>query len=83
MKKLIIVLFISICIYSGYRLYNRYNEKIYIQENKIHIQDLVDVKDLENMNKAIIKMGKYYMYIIEPDGTLKVKLNNKWYILRY
>jgi hypothetical protein len=62
-------------------LFNWYNKPTYVQENTCAIEDLVDNPD--DVLKATNKMGPMYNYIVEADGTLKVKLNDEWLKLRY
>ena len=58
-----------------------YNIPTYIQPNDCKIEDIADPERIE---KAILKMGPYYNYTIDPDGTLKVnKGDGKWLILKY
>jgi len=58
-----------------------YNKPAYIQENNCSIEDIVG--DPKNMEKAINEMGPYYQYIIETDGTLRIKVDKEWLILKY
>lgn len=58
-----------------------YSAPSYVVKNDLGIEDLV--VNPENMERAIQKMGPYYQYRIEPDGTLRVQLNDKWLVLKY
>jgi hypothetical protein len=65
MRYIIIVITLSLSIFIHW-----YNEPAYVQDNPLTIEELVD--DVEAIDKAALKMGPYYNYVIEPDGTLKV-----------
>ena len=59
-----------------------YNEPTYVQENTCTITDLVD--NPKAIEKATLRMGPSYNYMIDPDGTLRVNTGNgKWLKLKY
>ena len=76
-KGIITVLILSSFFYA----IHWYNKPTYVIENNCSIEDIVSVP--EAIERATRKMGPYYQYIVETDGTLKVKLDNKWRHLKY
>jgi len=75
--KIKIVFIVSICFLVSFIYY--YNKPSYVIENNYTLEK----KDIEKIEKSVNKMGPYYQYIVNPDGTLKVKINNKWLLLKY
>lgn len=53
-----------------------------VQKNQCTVNDLID--DPAAMERAILRMGPYYIYNISPTGVLKVNTGDgKWLILKY
>jgi hypothetical protein len=62
-------------------LFHWYNKPAYVEVNNCVIEDIVDNPD--DVIKATNKMGPMRNYIIEPNGTLRVKVDGEWLKLKY
>lgn len=76
MKTILIISVILTALFTWW-----YEKPVYVQQNPCTIQDLVD--DPELIETAVKKMGPKYQYRVHPDGTLKVKLDEEWLVLKY
>jgi len=84
MKIILIIVMVWIWILISFVLFmDWYNTDSYSQYNPCTLEDLVNQEDIEKIEKAINKMGPYHQYRLYPDGTLKVKVDKQWLVLRY